>query len=1060
MSENKIEKLKSYKQQILLLEIGALIHDIGKLNEYFIERKSLERSNDYDHGEVLKHDSCEKQDYKPTNPHIKENAEKVKQLLENTRVFIDEDLECSLHHLITAHHGGNNNNITKILIASDRFDSVEDRGNACDAQSICDTYKSNAFGHEESIHVDYEEERKKVYEQIIDALNIFEEMATREEGFKNRRKEFFELLQISFENALGMTARAANDVSLWEHSYMTASICKALFNWEILQPDFPEEEGFPNLKSKQDIEDESPFKIFSIGWDYDEFLAQAEKIPDVIGRIEILKEIKEEIRDEIEVEFSLGNCIYEDYYGLHFLIPAVFEEEDLIQVVDEVQKTYNKMTNGILTPFINLSGKGAGLTKLLPKTIEELKSKTTERSFSFGEKTFEPGWTSDWSEEDIGSNGNSSGDKLICFLCGKSFYHEGDDEKVCEACKYLRKKGRIERPPQTRFTDEISWQDSDYGYVGLFTLNFNLEGWLGHDSLISTMLINRLTRLKAEKVKGLYDLGDNGINLGAVIAWLKGSNVPKENVLEEIREGIAKIEPFEELNEEKKELENILNRVQNNGREEVDEENIESLNKDIKEKAGNNANTLLKQLTGEGRHGQKKDIIHKYDITEIMKRLSLKSACPSRLMRVWNSTKYFFEELIKDLCEEAHLIDRYRIKPNNGELERLERLDSLEGSALEISFNGQKGKCILKKDGRKHFLTVAPNLNRFLEKRVSEEIEFKLEDYDEALKGKAEKAPKARGFRVISVSPTEFMFLFPADKTLDVLELVQRRYIESFGKVYGKLPLNIGIVFGKRKTPMFSLIDASRRFIRGFNSLHGRCSEMGQEELPSLTVKDVEDGRIETEEGYIIEASRILGNGKRDPYHPFLMIRDSEMESEVVIETENGIICEKHVDLVEKGNRISIMPSVFDFQFLDSNTRRFGISYRGERADADLPTRNHETIGEESPRPYLIEDVQRFQRLWRIFETIGSWGPLRDVEVLAASKRQEWNIGELDEKGAYKRLIDSALENRLSRFFSKEEDWKQNKPFLRECIMEGSFFDAVELFESIMKVDLKGGENV
>lgn len=39
MAETGIQKLKSYKNQILLLEIGALIHDLGKLNEEFVERK-------------------------------------------------------------------------------------------------------------------------------------------------------------------------------------------------------------------------------------------------------------------------------------------------------------------------------------------------------------------------------------------------------------------------------------------------------------------------------------------------------------------------------------------------------------------------------------------------------------------------------------------------------------------------------------------------------------------------------------------------------------------------------------------------------------------------------------------------------------------------------------------------------------------------------------------------------------------------------------------------------------------------------------------------------------
>lgn len=39
MAENGIQTLKSYKNPILLLEIGVLIYDLGKLNEEFVKSK-------------------------------------------------------------------------------------------------------------------------------------------------------------------------------------------------------------------------------------------------------------------------------------------------------------------------------------------------------------------------------------------------------------------------------------------------------------------------------------------------------------------------------------------------------------------------------------------------------------------------------------------------------------------------------------------------------------------------------------------------------------------------------------------------------------------------------------------------------------------------------------------------------------------------------------------------------------------------------------------------------------------------------------------------------------
>ena len=185
--------------------------------------------------------------------------------------------------------------LLKFVLASDEFDSEEDRGRSKDKQSIYKTFKSSALGYESEINLnELEGFRREIYEVLIDILNscdiskIFE-----------KRRELLSVVKEYFSKSLGMTARAANDVTLWDHSYMTASIMKVLVVYRILEPDFV-------VSYKQEIMKEKPFNIFAVAWDFFGFIEQSHKIPDITGRIKTVKEIKEEIKHIVE-EIYLHN---------------------------------------------------------------------------------------------------------------------------------------------------------------------------------------------------------------------------------------------------------------------------------------------------------------------------------------------------------------------------------------------------------------------------------------------------------------------------------------------------------------------------------------------------------------------------------------------------------------------------------------------------------------------------------------------------------------------------------------------------------------------------------
>ena len=722
MSGNQIETLQMHSRKILLSEIGALIHDIGKLNKLFVERHSLETDNGYDHGDVLKYESeCDPNFF--VSKSLGKKAQTLKDILESIKVSYNNE-QSNLHLFLKYHHEDKDKHIDgfiQLLKVSDQFDSDEDRGNAFDQQSICSTYQSNAFGFEKEIDLSlYENERSKVYDLIINLLLNGCDV----DNIQNQREKFLENLKESLKKALGMTARAANDVTLWEHSYMTASIMKTLFAESILS----EEGTFPIVKSKKEIKETQHFKILSIGWDYFDFLSQSQKIPDLLGRKETLNEIKKSIKTKIEVEYVLGNCIYEDASSVHFLIPASFKKEDLIK--KEVYGIFNKRLEGISVPYILFSRKGGSLVDLMPNSIQQLK---TEIRIKQVPSCFEPKWADKW-KNDLYKK------KLICSTCGKGFYCEDYSEKICDICKTLRKKGRKETFPQTRFIDEIAWNGNDYENVALFILNFNLENWLNGDYINSTFIKN--------PEKDYHDL-----------KWKDGKKIS----------GVSGLIG--------KELE---------GNFEKNEENIEAILKivsgkldKLSVKKGNSTDNILKSINSliEKETSlnifvtDNKFIQDCFEFSYLDENKLFKNPSPSRLMRVWNNTEEFFKDLENEICQNVPSIRRYV-------LEGVKHNDS-SGKAWKVELSVKEDKTIgevVFEDGK--CISITPHLNSFIEKHNSNKFDVKLinkESKEQKIFNKivSNKIKFSKAYRIITVSPDQFIFSAPASSSLKILNAIK-----------------------------------------------------------------------------------------------------------------------------------------------------------------------------------------------------------------------------------------------------------------------------------------------
>lgn len=1111
---NKLEILQNNRDKILLAEIGALIHDLGKLSEIFIRKQSLEESKkygDYHHSKVLEYDSDKCHKYHHPNECEMEHLAKVLTDLLKRKIELDGE-EITIYEIIEKHHDNVDKLLLKFITSADTFDADEDRAGAKDEQSICKTFKSSAFGYEKEINIEILlSERKKSYRHIIDYLDSllvaiscnFDKISTSK--LKYKRKICFEKIKKSFSKTLGMTARSANDVLLWEHSYMTATIMKCLLGQylivkKVLENDskLDEEtvqkyEEFLNdlksgIKPKDIIKNNRPFSVFTIGWDFFGFIEQSHKIPDIVGRTKILDKIKREIKNIIEVDYVLGNEIYCDDFGIHFLIPSVLNEDDLEKIKEEIFKIFNEKTDGILLPIFVLTTSNDiegdyKLGKLLSESLKQLKRKINNREYELLK-------TPIFIEKNLNSNSN---DKLVCEVCGKGVYgkDDNDNEKLCETCKELRKIGREQKqPPQTVYIDEISWnpKNKEYEKVCLLIAKFDLDDWLNGKYIESLFIrkpnFNIITDcdsifgycnyyLKYEdlynhfkKLKENEDINiDEKINMLLKICEKFGSDEVKK-FLKNIG-GISKTL----INNLTKKPEDIIEKLHLPGKK----KKAKNRRKFIEIHIGNNIYNTIFQIL---KDFEEETIINAYSFSKGNKSkffsyLHQKPSSPSRIMRVWNTTKEFFNEIEKDICLRVPIIEEAIIKINNISEKDGNELSSGVAYIIEINELNLRGEAVYNKNS-KELIVITPHLSEILRNKNPKGKKITIKDSNDketiataTIKEIINNTRKVRAFRIISKSPTMFMAIIPASKSFEIVKMIKAKYEEEFGKAYGKLPLHIGLIYGKRKTPMYVLLDSARRMLKKFDEKLKSNEENDKNKIIFEVKKSeicITDNMVrikaineKTNFEYEFRIPFKLGDGSVDYYHPYLEVENSNNDKVICVYAGDKTITQKHVLKIKPEDKLKFNKYYFDFEYLDSNIRRFDLGVKRKHWLFTNP--------ENNPKPYLLWDLDNFERLNRIIKEYNLTNTqIMNLYELLISKIEEWeikNVDKLKNNKEFRKFVENSILDiplRLKTKIKKRED-EENKEFLINSILNGLFFDFVDLWHAILKKDFGGDEN-
>lgn len=1053
MSEN-LEILARHRDAILIAEIGALLHDLGKLDSRFIIQMSADRPYNfrrYEHERVLRD--------LPELKNLLSNEFYTKKLAELGDVIselapLNRRVDLSLDRIISKHHDdvrrspiGYYKLISPSTRGIDGVDSGIDKGTVSSEakQTLANTYIATAFGFEEKCIDAAKFALKEFQQEFVEILKSNLENAIYGTIALNKRYNIIQATKTAFVEALGETRRAANDVTLWDHSYSVASLYKAALAKILLDGQWTEPE-------------ELQWRFLRISLDGLSFLNSVHRVPDILGRQRAITDALDKVKELLEVEYPLGNEIYRDESGSAFLVPDV---SDLLDRVDKDNKSLRILIEDafaesdlkeevklILSPkaFSDASRGAILLGKLLAQPVPPLITN--------------PDVVKGWWDKAKGLE--------ICTVCGlrpQSYgardrerhdreKHEQLERTVigCETCKTLarnicyvclERRGRRSEEWATKGLNSTIWIDEAADInarVALVVGRFQLDDWL-NGAFTDTIFTQSLALHNLSYVQLVNGLKDalEGKSIG--ILDIVGGDAWKY-----YPEG-KKLKSDSSLDEVKRVAEKFYGDV-------VKERDVRGLSK--------NVSTLDDQAK--------------------LFALFLFRKHPSfaRLRRIWETTQGFWQAVRDEVIPEVLAKEKGRrleIEVQN-EAELSRKLGDyhvydaqLKGLFFSVVWDTKR---LITADNLQY---LGKLLGKPLQNLLKEQKELPL--YEPAGYGMRRtlvatvkiKAIKPLGTYIpaipILTESRTFIALVPARKALKVVAGIKKKYEIEMSKVRNRLPLSLGIVYFHRRTPLRAALEAGRRMLRM------QSKEETWEVKESRPARGEEKARYEGKLGPYVQylkfegrempwlMSYSLGDDSKDYYYPYFFLkvpaqdhpldqRPNRFESHRPTPKGNERCWLVHVSELKEGDEVWVIPSRFDFEFLDTSARRFEISYGDDG-------RRH---GLRKTRPYLLRDLDVLTQLW---ELLAGENGLTTTQIdaligLIEAKREMWHYptGDARKNEAFEQLVRDALAraewpNGWAKI--KEED----RVLLEKAAISGVLSDVLELYMEVMKERPKRG---
>lgn len=1022
MSKPLLERAKEYRELVLLAELAGWLHDLGKLSSGFVLSKTDRAYATGIEAKVVGEEgapsSASKKKWKHAQVFSDEEPHDGKHLPHELKQALQRPLtgqngwlkegaldsaQVTLEKLVAGHHANQEDLpglpwIQRLLVQADRDDSGEDEYNAVGLHQEGAVQRSPVFGREKPLA---RGDLQSLDEIRLGLYSKLEALVTGGAPAANRR-ELWELLERTMKHGLGKTQRAANDVRLDQHAWGVAARFKAFLLRDLLDPPCAEEK-YPRRT----------FRLLTVWWNSWELITPFARLSDVVGREEMLVKLRARLRQAIEDEYALGNRIYEDDDGIHFLVADLPWDLELTGLVRGI---VNQVTGGEVQPVVRLSPPTQRVTELVPRMEEARKELPVVGN---------PDWLCQWPDSPSGE---------VCPVCRRRPLKE--DRDMCMWCEERRGEGikkRLEGDKSTVWTGEIA---DEHGRVALIVARFGLERWLD-GTMLHTLFIT-----SPQDMADLYPAMQNTAD------W------------HHLRIGVQRLLEERSLDTPPKQYQSAVKKAQERLQQSEEshiplERRLEmraEAKRQLEEAVSGFWAALVDQEMGRynGDKGKRiravaENLQRGYQPTDaFLLALARKNPSASRLLRVWQTTEEFLQQQALQL--EVLVKERQRVAFT---------LDKTPPSGIykvEVPILGRDEVFVRPEDGKVqtiNFLTQA--LHSLRERLQGKKLHFLARERERPLSDE-EKEPRSiqpielesyLPYQAITVSPNLFMAMVPADKALKIAEQLQGAYAQEFGKVQGRLPFHVGLIFMNAHYPMFASLDTARRLVESFEQLDENPFDAVLQEEPKQNDNgydlSLQSDRFGVWTWHIPDKR---GDLKTDWYHPYFLVQEGRELAARGMGLRGPEGCWVHVSQLRKGDRIAFWPNLFDFLFLDTVSRRFDAHLL-----KDTNRRDHPLMGREhSPRPYLLARVHYLRKVWKEICQVNGMSETRleAATSLLSRKWKRWQLAEKDtskeEWATYRWLVEQVVAHDFN-----------GSAIIQKAILDGSFFDVVDFFRHILK---------
>lgn len=489
-----LQVLAVHRDALLLAEVAALLHDVGKFCNLHIEAHAQggtrKWANDHAYKAIVDNPASQIRLSSKASSIRKPDA--LKNVLNAQSPKAADFLDKSLKDFLTNNSlslFGESETYTLaelIMLGTPGFAADPNRSMLLDGKS---GWLPAVLGvcHSEA-HVDKEDPAQKEGQQVWPDVYIsnafgFEKEKVVVDASSKSLDARLRALQISrevilneFAYSLGDTRRPVNEVLLSDWTWIVACLFKSALAGALLT-----NKRFDIRRWKDKIIDHDlRWRILRVNFDVLGLYAKAIKIADLLAYQRTVEDACEAVKQLVEDECPLGNEIYRDTTGIYFTFPDLDLPADLAQEIRRRIETIDLE----LAPRIAVErSQGNTATEQLKRMLAEARKKAhNDLIHPFAPENLSPCWQQQW-------DNLPDGKWEVCPICRLRPMKEG--QEACETC-LNRRSSRIgawkSDPSQTIWIDEIADHN---GRVALIVGKFGLDDWLSGD-LVQTMLVRAI----------------------------------------------------------------------------------------------------------------------------------------------------------------------------------------------------------------------------------------------------------------------------------------------------------------------------------------------------------------------------------------------------------------------------------------------------------------------------------------------------------------------------------------------------------------------------------------